>query len=509
MEIGVISETFEVKGASEVNVTKTQKGHSTRISGYASVFGKIDKLNDIIKQGAFKHTIKKPQSIKLLWQHDMSQPIGIVTKLYEDDYGLKMEAEINNKVLKGFEASELIKQKAIEGLSIGYLVKKSEFSDTGQRIITEIELLEISIVTFPANTKATIYGVKNNKLMDKDFIKGESISNIKEIKEMETKSDNLDAATTEMPNTYIYNPDDEELKSAFTDYLRGGNKCEILMKHLGEAENELVVLPAMHKQIMNNLSNKSIMRLIASIETISSSVLDLILEDGMFNSGWVGHEEARAETDSSKIKKKQIFVNEIYAQPKISQRLLDDAAMNLESWITERVSDSFVRLENEAFFVGDGDKKPFGILTNKDIPVLEAEGNQVTAELLMQMIHALDESYLASATFVMNPTTLAAIQALKSTDGRFIWQHSLSDPLKQTILGIPVVCSHHMPAIDKGGPAIAIGDFKAGYKIVDHANHNVMRDPYTEKPFVKFYVTKRVGGDVINPNAIRFAKFGG
>lgn len=509
MEIGIISDSFEVKGANDINVSNAKKTHCTHISGYASVFGKIDKLNDIIKQGAFKNTIKNWQSIKLLWQHDSLQPIGVITKLYEDDYGLKMEAEINNKVLKGLEASELIKQKAIEGLSIGYLVKKSEFSNAGQRIITEIDLLEISVVTFPANTKATIYRIKNDQLIDNDLIKGESISDIEEIQKIETKSDNLDSNTIEAPNTYVYHPDDEELKTAFTDYLRSGNKGEILMKHLGEAENELVVIPAMNKNIMNNLNNKSVMRSIASIDTISSSVLDLILEDGMFGSGWVGHEEIRGETDSAKIKKKQIFVNEIYAQPKISQRLLDDAAMNLESWITERVSDSFIRLENEAFFAGDGDKKPFGILANKEIQMIDANGTEITAELLMQMIHALDESYLTNATFIMNPTTLAAIQALKSTDGRFIWQHSLSDPLKQTILGIPVICSHHMPAVDKGGPAIAIGDFKAGYKIVDHTSHNVMRDPYTEKPFVKFYVTKRVGGDVINPNAIRFAKFGG
>lgn len=507
MEIGIISSDFELKSGNNVSIRKTQKAKHTHISGYASVFGKIDKLNDIIKKGSFKNTIKNPSEIKLLWQHNTSQPIGIITKLYEDDHGLKMEAEINNNVSAGFEASELIKQKAIQGLSIGYQVKKSEFSETGQRIITEINLLEISIVTFPANSKATICHVKNDQLNDGMLIQGDLVSEIETIDRIEKKSNNLEPQIISQSDTYIYNTDEYELKSAFTDYLRSGNKKEILKKYLGEAANEIVVLPSMHKNIMNNLSNKSVMRSIAAIEKISSSALDLIIEDGMFNSGWVGHENDRDETDTSKIKKKQIFVHEIYAQPKISQRLLDDSAVDLEAWVVERVSDSFIRLENESFFTGDGDKKPFGILKNQDIPVIKSDGNKITPELLLKMIHDLDESFLANATFIMHPTTLSTVQALKSNDGRFVWQHSLSDALKQTIFGIPVICSYHMPAMDQGELIIAIGDFKSGYKIVDRAGDNMMRDPYTEKPFVKFYVTKRVGGDVINPDAIRFAKF--
>jgi HK97 family phage major capsid protein len=123
------------------------------------------------------------------------------------------------------------------------------------------------------------------------------------------------------------------------------------------------------------------------------------------------------------------------------------------------------------------------------------------------LISELEEGYLSNASFLMNRKTLSSIQGLKDNTGRFIWQQSLSDPLKQTIFGVPVVISSHMPDIEDNALAIAIGDFNSGYKIVDRANITLVRDPYTEKPYVKFYAVKRVGGDVINPEAIKFAKF--
>ena len=129
--------------------------------------------------------------------------------------------------------------------------------------------------------------------------------------------------------------------------------------------------------------------------------------------------------------------------------------------------------------------------------------------MLLDLINSLDEEYLVNATFLMNRTTLSDIQKLKDESGRFIWQQSLSESLKQTIFGIPIICSPNMPSIKADSLAIAIADFKSAYKIVDRSGINLMRDPYTDKPFVKFYSVKRVGGDVINQAAIKFAKFTG
>ena len=137
---------------------KSSKSDNTVIIGYASVFEVADNQNDIISKGAFKNS--ESHNVKLLWQHDATKPIGVIKYLAEDDYGLKIEAEINNKTLFGAEASALIKQKAVSGLSIGFTIKSSDYNIQGLRVIDEVELMEISIVTFPANSMAGISQIK-------------------------------------------------------------------------------------------------------------------------------------------------------------------------------------------------------------------------------------------------------------------------------------------------------------------------------------------------------------
>lgn len=136
---------------------KSAQAHNV-IEGYASVFGIVDKHNDIIAKGAFRSSISN--NVKLLWQHDATQPLGIVTLLAEDEYGLKIEAEINHKTQSGSDVINLIKQKAISGLSIGFNIRDATYDQDGYRIITDLELIEVSIVTFPANNMATIKQIK-------------------------------------------------------------------------------------------------------------------------------------------------------------------------------------------------------------------------------------------------------------------------------------------------------------------------------------------------------------
>ena len=136
-----------------------------------------------------------------------------------------------------------------------------------------------------------------------------------------------------------------------------------------------------------------------------------------------------------------------------------------------------------------------------------AVGAAVTPEMLLKLINTLDDGYLANASFLMNRGTLSAIQSLQDKTGRLIWQQSLTDPLQQSVFGIPIVIDSHMPEIGADSLSIAIGDFKSAYKIIDRSGINLIRDPYTDKPFVRFYAVKRVGGDVVNPAAVKFAQF--
>jgi HK97 family phage prohead protease len=154
MEQGSIISDFTVKSAKKDN---------TVISGYASVFGVIDNHNDVIEKGAFKTVCA--HKVKLLWQHDTTKPIGIIKFLKEDEYGLQFEAEINNGTNVGREASELVKQGAVDSLSIGFLIKSSDYNKKGSRVICDLDLMEISIVTFPANIHASITQIKSDDLI--------------------------------------------------------------------------------------------------------------------------------------------------------------------------------------------------------------------------------------------------------------------------------------------------------------------------------------------------------
>lgn len=325
------------------------------------------------------------------------------------------------------------------------------------------------------------------------------------IKMLETKFNNLQNAVL---GPFSHSVEYIEEEKAFGDYLRKGIASEFITKSLSTATGEagVSVSPSLNTQIISAVNAKSVMRQLASIETISTSSLDLIIEDGRFVSGWIGEAEERIITDAAKLKKKTITVHELYAQPKATQKLIDDSAVDINSWLAERLADSFIKTENEAFITGDGDKKPFGILVNEDIRKIDAAA-AVNSDILLKLINALDEEHIANASFLMNRSTLSSIQGLKDENGRFIWQQSLSDPLKQTIFGVPVFCSSHMPNVGENNLAIAIGDFKTAYKIVDRAQLAIMRDPYTDKPFIKFYAVKRVGGDVVVPAALKFAKF--
>jgi HK97 family phage major capsid protein len=302
-----------------------------------------------------------------------------------------------------------------------------------------------------------------------------------------------------------------EHKGLFNNYIRKGIDTELITKSFnGEGdEGGVLLVPTMYNKIIHSLTTLSPMRSLASVEKISTNALDVVIEDGKFISGWVGETEIRGDTDTPKLVQKRIPVHELFAQPKATQKLVDDSAIEIENWLTERLKDLFLKSENDAFINGDGNKKPTGILgADHKIQTIDA-GKARTPELLIDMINSLDEEYLANASFLMNRTTLAEIQKLKDNNGKFIWQPCFSDNIKQTIFGIPVVSCADMPSISNDACAIAIGDFKAGYKIVDRSGVHVMRDPYTEKPFIKFYAVKRVGGDVVNPKAITLAKFSG
>jgi HK97 family phage major capsid protein len=481
---------FEIKSDNNVNLV---------IKGYASVFGIADNYNDIISKGAFAEA--KADRIKLLWQHDHKQPIGVIENLYEDEKGLFIEASINCKVAQGNETAALIRQGAVDGLSIGFSVNKSIFGKKGERIITDIKLWEISIVTFPANSSALISKI-GEKEMSLDKVSENRITNLEnKFSQYETMLARPDMIGERM----------NSCDSSFVQYLRSGS-LEMEIKAFSGQENNTggyMIIPELYKEIVGAILAKSPMRKLCSVDTISTNALDILKEEEDLTSAWVAENDERRETNTPKFVQKRILVHELYAQPKATQKLLDDAAININSWLTSRLVDSFVKSENNSFILGDGNNKPRGILSYAADVVervdVNSEGTLVMEDLLNLMNH-MNESYLANASFLMHRSTLLEIQKLKDDNGRFLWQPAISCNSPETLFGIPIVCSSDMPRFANGALGIILADFKEAYKIIDRKDITIMRDPFTEKPFVKFYSVKRVGGDVINENAVKVMK---
>lgn len=311
-----------------------------------------------------------------------------------------------------------------------------------------------------------------------------------------------------------------QYSKAFCNYLRKGmdaglEQLELKALSVGtDADGGYLVTPMMSANIVKIVNENSPMRALASIETISTDALELIQDYDAAGSGWTTETGAVSDSTTQQIGKKSIPVHELYAQPKATQKLVDDSAVDIEAWIAEKVSESFLVKENAAFISGDGSGKPKGILAyaagtswGQIQQINSGVSAAVTADSLVALFYALKEEYAQRATFLMNRSVLQAVRLLKeATTDQYLWQPGLAAGAPDTLMGVPVKQATDMPVAAANSLSIAVGDFARAYQIVDRIGIRVLRDPYTEKPFVKFYTTKRVGGDVVNFEALKLLK---
>ncbi|APR97934.1 phage major capsid protein [Wolbachia endosymbiont of Folsomia candida] len=323
----------------------------------------------------------------------------------------------------------------------------------------------------------------------------------------------------------------------FTDYIRNGTSNVLSQKTLSGSSKETggyLIAPHILKRINKCVTDSSPMRQICSTQKISTETLDCIVENcDRAWAGWSGETvpdeekggkkskyDFNRDTETPKIKKISITTYELYAQPQISQKLLDDAFVDVESWLVEKVVETFSTEENEAFIKGNGTLQPKGILTYEDGKnygeIEQVKSGKLDSDSIMILYYSLNEYYSKNASFLMNRSTLKDVRLLKSQSGQYLWQPSLSLEAPDTLMGVPVYQSANMPpapieAESKDGkwlPIIAVADFKQAYKIVDSRGMKILRDPYTNKPYIRFFITKRVGGEAVNTNAIKLLKIG-
>lgn len=315
-------------------------------------------------------------------------------------------------------------------------------------------------------------------------------------------------------------------QKAFNAYLRSGDDdglrgLEFDTKSLSTAVNSdggYLVDPQTSDTVQSVLNSAASLRAIAAVVNVEATSYDVLVDHTDVGAGWASETGALAETDTPQIDRISIPLHELSALPKASQRLLDDSAFDIEGWLANRIADKFARAEAAAFILGDGVDKPKGILDHSIVDnaiwdwgtigyVPTGVSGDVTPESVVDVVYALGAQYRANATFVMNSKTAGLIRKLKDADGRFLWSDGLAAAEPARLMGYPVLIAEDMPDPSGGADAILFGDFSAGYTIAERPDLRVLRDPFSAKPHVLFYATKRVGGDVSDFAAIKVLKF--
>lgn len=318
-----------------------------------------------------------------------------------------------------------------------------------------------------------------------------------------------------------------EHKSAWNAYLRRGDvsalaQFETKALSVGsDPDGGYVAPPELDRMIEARLKQVSPMRAIATVRTTGANVFKKPISLTAAGTGWVAETGARTQTDTPTLALMEFPTSELYANLAATQTLLDDSFVNLEDWIAGEVEEAFAGQERAAFVSGDGDNKPRGFLDYETV----AEASHVWGKIgyiatgvdggfaaadpvddLIDLIYTPKTQFRQNARFVMNRKTVSAVRKLKDADDRYVW--APDDSGSSTLLGYPITEIEDMPDMAADSFSIAFGDFARGYLIVDRAGVRVLRDPYSAKPYVLFYVTKRVGGGVQNFDAIKALKFG-
>ncbi|MXO86178.1 phage major capsid protein [Altererythrobacter aurantiacus] len=314
-----------------------------------------------------------------------------------------------------------------------------------------------------------------------------------------------------------------EVKGFVNGYLRQGRETEIKsMSGVNPSDGGYAVPKQIDAMIARELTEISPIRDLAQVVQTGTAGYRKLVTTGGTASGWVSETASRPNTDTPSFAEIAPPSGELYANPAASQSMLDDAGFDLESWLASEIAMEFARAEGAAFVNGTGIDQPAGFLaaptstaadgvrsfgTLQYIGSGDAEGFDSAPDArLIDLVHTMKAGHRQGASFVMNSATLAEVRKLKTADGAFLWQPGLVEGQPDRLLGYPVVEAEDMPDIASGAFPIAFGNFRHGYLIAERSATQILRDPFTNKPFVHFYATKRIGGQVLDSAAVKLLK---
>ncbi|PWE58181.1 phage major capsid protein [Metarhizobium album] len=322
-------------------------------------------------------------------------------------------------------------------------------------------------------------------------------------------------------------PEAAEHKAAFDAYIRRGDEAglrDLESKAFSAgtgADGGYLVPPETDTEIGRRLSAVSPIRALATVRQVSGAVLKKPFSPTGLTAGWVAETASRPQTATPQLSELSFPTMELYAMPAATQALLDDAAVDIEAWISGEVDIVFAEQEGTAFTSGDGTNKPKGILSYTTVADASWTWGNIgyiasgaagafkstgPSDALIDTIYAVKAGHRQNAHFLMNRKTQGEIRKFKDADGNYLWRPPASAGQSASLMGFPIAEAEDMPDIGANSLSIAFGDFRAGYLVVDRMGVRVLRDPYSAKPYVLFYTTKRVGGGVQNFEAIKLMK---
>lgn len=322
------------------------------------------------------------------------------------------------------------------------------------------------------------------------------------------------------PQAKAETKEQREYKAAFETFVRTGETANLKsmeQKALSvgsDPDGGYTVPQQIADKVITSLVEVSPIRQVASVAQISGSDVEFLIDNDEAGANWVDETSPRGETKSPQLGRKKIVAHELAANPLATQKLLEDSAINIEMWLAGKLRDKFANAEGVAFVKGTGVGQPRGFLTYpagetgealRRVKTGAAAGfpdGAGTADALLEMVYALKSGYRAGASWLMPRSVQMKIRKLKDGQGDYLWRPGLIAGQPDTLLGFPVRDCEDMPDMVAGSLSIAFGDFKAAYQIVDRLGMTILRDPFSKKPFVEFAARRRVGGDVVNFEAL-------
>ncbi|KLO02081.1 capsid protein [Morganella morganii] len=391
---------------------------------------------------------------------------------------------------------------------------------------------DVSEVAQELKGKFEEFTQKNDKRIDaieaeKSKLSGQVDTLNEKLTELDELKTNLEAelAAVKRPNGGTVNKDVAEHKTAFEQFVRKGKEeglADLERKAMqvgSDPDGGFAVPEELDRNIISMLRDEVVMRQECNVVTVGSPSFKRLVNQGGSNSGWVGEVDKRPETKTPKLASIEPVWGEIYGNPAATQTMLDDAFFDVEQFITGDLAIEFAEQEEAAFTNGDGIKKPKGLLAygsdeqaDKDRDwgklqhLLLKKPTEVTADEIMKLIYTMRKVYRSGAKFMMNNNTLFQVRTLKDAQGNYLWQPGLQLGQPSALLGYSIAENEQFSDVVAESTPIAFGNFKRCYTILDRMGVRMLRDPYTNKPFVHFYTTKRVGSMLVDSNAVKVLK---